>query len=118
MNDAETIAAIRQLVTDLADFGPSPISKDTAMQLTRSAEGTEGGSLVQWWNREDDHRRKIALREAITLVMEAGYMQKPEVIPKAIELLPRICDRLVASLALVRWQSDVKTRAMPPSTPS
>jgi hypothetical protein len=94
VNEAEIIAAMRQLATDLADFGPSPISKDTAMQLARSAEGTEGGSLVQWWNREDDHRRKLALREAITLVTKAGYMQKPEAIPKAIEQLPRICDRL------------------------
>jgi hypothetical protein len=93
MNEAEVIAALRILVSDIAELGKSPITKDSAMTLLESSSAG-GGPLVQWFNRETDPRRKKVLRELIRLTVRAGYIHDGAAIAEATEQLSALVDRV------------------------
>ncbi len=93
MNEAEIITALRVLAGDVADLGPSPITKASALALL-SSKPTNAGPLVQWFNRETDPRRKMVLDELIRLTVRAGYIHDAAAIAEATDRLSALVDRV------------------------
>ena len=93
MNEAEIITALRVLAGDVADLGPSPITKASALALLASSP-ENAGPLVQWFNREADPRRKLVLRELIRLTVRAGYIHDAAAIAEATDRLSALVDRV------------------------
>lgn len=95
MTELEIIKAVRLLASDLRDFGASPITKASALELlTNASKDVGGGPLNRWCISLTDRRQKLLGRELLSLVVQAGYLHWGARMQEAVDRLPILCDQL------------------------
>jgi hypothetical protein len=94
MTEAEILATVRQLASDLRDLAPGcKVTQCEAYKMLESQPG-KGGPLMQWFNKETDQQRKNIISDILGHFARAAYQQKPEFNQNAADQLMKLCDRL------------------------